>query len=121
TVTTASIYLTIYSNTGHDSHELIEDYYHVIYIERSKQIQKLIAFLYNADMLDKDVVIQMFSPLVASYRIMKGQFKNPYESLSCEDGTKFVFQEYQCHCSLCIGAYSQSYLNRFTNVSIKLS
>ncbi|KAB7507108.1 hypothetical protein Anas_05987, partial [Armadillidium nasatum] len=98
---------------------LIFDYLNdIVYVKCNKKfvhhVQKL------ATCLDKDVVIQMFSPLVASYRIMKGQFKNPYESLSCEDGTKFVFQEYSSHLFLCIGAYSQSYLNRFTNVSIKL-
>lgn len=43
--------------------------------------------------LDPNIVVQLFSPLVTSQRIMATQFNNPYTSVSCQDGTTIVFQE----------------------------
>lgn len=50
--------------------------------------------------LDPNIVVQLFSPLVTSQRIMATQFNNPYTSISCQDGTNVVFKEvhfyYKC-------------------------
>lgn len=43
--------------------------------------------------LDPNIVVQLFSPLVTSQRIMATQFNNPYTSISCQDGTNVVFKE----------------------------
>lgn len=40
-----------------------------------------------------DVIIQLFSPLIASQRIMFCQFDNSYTSLECEDNQNLVFEE----------------------------
>lgn len=39
------------------------------------------------------ILMQLFSPLLASYRIMNYQFHNTYQSIVCEDGTSVAFHE----------------------------
>lgn len=43
--------------------------------------------------LNPDVVIQIFSPIITSQRIMGCQFGNSYVSVQCRDGTNIVFDE----------------------------
>ena len=40
-----------------------------------------------------DVLLQLFSPLLASQRIMALEFRDPYSEIECEDGLKMVFHE----------------------------
>lgn len=49
--------------------------------------------LFQVSHLDPNIVVQIFSPLVTSQRIMATQFNNPYTSVTCQDGTTVVFQE----------------------------
>ncbi|CAB3366142.1 Hypothetical predicted protein [Cloeon dipterum] len=44
--------------------------------------------------LSSNVVMQLFSPIVTSQRIMSCQFGNSYSSVQCQDGTSMVFDEY---------------------------
>ncbi|EFN77101.1 Hermansky-Pudlak syndrome 1 protein-like protein [Harpegnathos saltator] len=41
-----------------------------------------------------NVVMQLFSPIVTSQRVMTTQFGNSYTSMKCQDGTNVVFDEY---------------------------
>lgn len=43
--------------------------------------------------IDTDVMVQLFSPIVASQRIMFCQFDNSYTSIQLEDDLNFVFEE----------------------------
>ena len=41
--------------------------------------------------LDPNVLMQLFSPALTSYRIMNQQFHNCYHGINCEDGTTVAF------------------------------
>lgn len=43
--------------------------------------------------LDSNVVVQLFSPIIASQRIMFCQFDNSYTSIQLEDDLNIVFEE----------------------------
>ncbi|GFT16539.1 hermansky-Pudlak syndrome 1 [Nephila pilipes] len=43
--------------------------------------------------MDKNVVMQLFSPLIASYKVMQAQFGNKYHYIESEDGILLVFDE----------------------------
>lgn len=45
------------------------------------------------DYLNANVIVQLFSPMIASQRIMFCQFDNSYTSLECEGNQNFVFEE----------------------------
>lgn len=39
------------------------------------------------------ILMQIFSPLLTSYRIMNQEFQNSYDCISCEDGSTVAFYE----------------------------
>lgn len=43
--------------------------------------------------IDTNIIVQLFSPIIASQRIMFCQFDNSYTSIQLEDDLKFVFEE----------------------------
>lgn len=43
--------------------------------------------------MDKNIVMQLFSPLIASYKVMQAQFGNQYKYIESEDGILLVFDE----------------------------
>lgn len=43
--------------------------------------------------LNNDVLVQIFTPIVASHRITNCQFGNSYLSMKCEDLPTICFQE----------------------------
>lgn len=43
--------------------------------------------------LSPNVIIQLFSPMVTSQRVMSCQFGNSYTFIQCQDGTNMVFDE----------------------------
>ncbi|XP_054714293.1 BLOC-3 complex member HPS1-like [Uloborus diversus] len=43
--------------------------------------------------VEKNVVMQLFSPLIASYKVMQAQFGNKYKYIESEDGVLLVFDE----------------------------
>lgn len=65
--------------------------------------------------LDPNIVVQLFSPLVTSQRIMATQFNNPYTSISCQDGTNVVFKEV---CLLVNGNFQPRFFNGFSSMQI---
>lgn len=42
---------------------------------------------------DKDIVMQIFSPLIASYKVLQSQFGNRLRTIECEDGVLLSFSE----------------------------
>ncbi|KAJ6617133.1 Hermansky-Pudlak syndrome 1 protein like [Pseudolycoriella hygida] len=66
--------------------------------------------------LDPNVLIQIFSPIIASQRIMTCQFDNSYSSLECEDNINFVFEEFLGFVLLKIGVKSIRNLQRSVGV-----
>lgn len=45
-------------------------------------------------MPSRNIIMQLFSPLVTSQHIMTSQFGNSYTSIKCQDGTNMVFNEF---------------------------
>ncbi|GIY65900.1 hermansky-Pudlak syndrome 1 protein homolog [Caerostris extrusa] len=43
--------------------------------------------------MNKNIVMQLFSPLIASYKVMQAQFGNKYKYIESEDGIVLVFDE----------------------------
>lgn len=43
--------------------------------------------------IDTNIMVQLFSPIVASQRIMFCQFDNSYTSIQLDDDLNFVFEE----------------------------
>ncbi|XP_064083224.1 BLOC-3 complex member HPS1-like [Macrobrachium nipponense] len=70
--------------------------------------------------LDPNIVVQLFSPLVTSQRIMATQFNNPYTSVSCQDGTTVVFQEYAGYLFVGVGHQEEAHLQRIISVTIRI-
>lgn len=70
--------------------------------------------------LDPNVLVQLFSPLVASQRIMFCQFDNSYTSLECEDDLNFVFEEFLGYLLLQIGNAPVQALQRAVGVGLTL-
>lgn len=70
--------------------------------------------------LDPNIVVQLFSPLVTSQRIMATQFNNPYTSVSCQDGTNVVFKEYAGYLFVGIAHQEETHLQRIVSVAIRM-
>ena len=47
----------------------------------------------NDNGVEAMVVMQMFSPLLTSYRVMNHEFQNYYDGITCEDGSTVAFYE----------------------------
>ncbi|XP_027207786.1 BLOC-3 complex member HPS1 isoform X2 [Penaeus vannamei] len=70
--------------------------------------------------LDPNIVVQIFSPLVTSQRIMATQFNNPYTSVTCQDGTTVVFQEYAGYLFVGVGHQEECHLQRLISMTIRM-
>ncbi|XP_023224237.1 Hermansky-Pudlak syndrome 1 protein homolog isoform X2 [Centruroides sculpturatus] len=53
--------------------------------------------------ISKDVMVQLFSPLIASQKVMQAQFFNMYRTVECNDGTVMVFTEFLNYLFIGIG------------------
>lgn len=64
----------------------------------------IFVFLFKCDILknekenseieiDPDLILQIFSPMITSQRIMNCHFSNCYSSMQCENGINIVFDE----------------------------
>lgn len=47
-----------------------------------------------SEVITNDVLVQLFSPLVTSHRVMKERMHNAYNSIYCKDQTLCIFTEY---------------------------
>ncbi|KAF6200431.1 hypothetical protein GE061_006734 [Apolygus lucorum] len=73
----------------------------------------------NGDM-DLNFVIQLFSPIVTSQRIMNSQFGNSYTSIQCQDGLNIVFDEYLGFLFVHLGFREISWLKRVLGVCMSI-
>ncbi|XP_047112550.1 uncharacterized protein LOC124789278 isoform X2 [Schistocerca piceifrons] len=72
----------------------------------------------DEDEISPNIIIQIFSPIVASQRIMGCQFGNSYTSIQCQDGTNMVFDEYMGYLFVHIGLKSVTWLKRMLGICI---
>ncbi|XP_068144815.1 LOW QUALITY PROTEIN: BLOC-3 complex member HPS1 [Drosophila tropicalis] len=71
--------------------------------------------------LDSNILLQIFSPIISSQRIMHYQFDNCYESLQCDKGFNLVFGDLLGYTFLKIGQLPIEQLMRQLGVAITLS
>ncbi|XP_049857861.1 Hermansky-Pudlak syndrome 1 protein homolog [Schistocerca gregaria] len=72
----------------------------------------------DEDEISPNIIIQIFSPIVASQRIMGCQFGNSYTSIQCQDGTNMVFDEYMGYLFVHIGLKNVTWLKRMLGICI---
>ncbi|CAH1963927.1 unnamed protein product [Acanthoscelides obtectus] len=70
--------------------------------------------------LDSNIIVQMFSPIITSHRIMNCQFGNSYTSIQCEDNLSMHFDEYMGYLFVLIGNENQLYMKRLLNVCVTM-
>jgi len=68
--------------------------------------------------IDPDLILQIFSPMITSQRIMNCHFSNRYSSMQCQNGTNIVFDEYLGHLFVYIGDNDISWQQKVLSVSI---
>ncbi|XP_026289736.1 BLOC-3 complex member HPS1 [Frankliniella occidentalis] len=68
--------------------------------------------------LSPNIIIQLFSPMVTSQRVMSCQFGNSYTFIQCQDGTNMVFDEYMGYLFIHIGSEEVNWLKRGLGVCI---
>ncbi|PBC30282.1 Hermansky-Pudlak syndrome [Apis cerana cerana] len=66
------------------------------HIQKLAKIQGLISEIKdeNNSILNPNIIMQLFSPIVTSQHVMASQFGNSYTSMRCHDGTNMVFDEF---------------------------
>ncbi|KAL4113192.1 hypothetical protein QTP88_016860 [Uroleucon formosanum] len=72
----------------------------------------------DCDKIDPDLILQIFSPMVTSQKIMNCHFSNRYTSMQCQNGTNIVFDEYLGHLFIYIGDKEVSWQQKVLSVSI---
>ncbi|KAI4458729.1 hermansky-pudlak syndrome protein 1 [Holotrichia oblita] len=70
--------------------------------------------------LSANVLVQIFSPIVTSQRIMSCQFGNSYTSIQCEDGLNISFQEYMGYLFLSVGNDDIPSMKRFLSICVMI-
>ncbi|KAI0229704.1 Hermansky-Pudlak syndrome 1 protein [Lamellibrachia satsuma] len=79
----------------------IDDEYNK-YLKKCARAQ---GFIKDTDLdssLDMNVIMQVFSPLLASQRFMTKQLENSYHSVKCETGFLFCFQQFSDECYIAV-------------------
>ncbi|XP_032678841.1 Hermansky-Pudlak syndrome 1 protein homolog isoform X2 [Odontomachus brunneus] len=67
-----------------------------------------------------NVIMQLFSPIVTSQRVMTSQFGNSYTSMKCQDGTNMVFDEYIGHTFVYIAMEDMELMRRTAGVCVSI-
>ncbi|XP_065203084.1 uncharacterized protein HPS1 [Planococcus citri] len=70
--------------------------------------------------LEADIVMQLFSPLITSQRVMLNHFSNPYSSIACYDGLNIIFDEFVGYLFVAIGYDSVYWLKRYLGVFLSI-
>nr|CAD7263622.1 unnamed protein product [Timema shepardi] len=74
----------------------------------------------DEDELSPNVLIQLFSPIVTSQRVMNCQFGNSYSSVQSLDGTNMIFDEYMGYLFVHIGMRDVNWLKRMLGLCISI-
>ncbi|ALC41824.1 HPS1 [Drosophila busckii] len=75
----------------------------------------------NGSDMDSNILLQIFSPIISSQRIMHGQFDNAYASVQCDNGFNIVFGELLGFTFLKIDQIKIEQLTRQLGVAITLT
>ncbi|XP_014089645.2 BLOC-3 complex member HPS1 [Bactrocera oleae] len=75
----------------------------------------------TAASIDGNIILQIFSPIINSQRIMHCQFDNTYSSFQCDNGLNFAFGDLLGYTFVKIGQRSVEILKRHLGVAIALA
>ncbi|KAK4882940.1 hypothetical protein RN001_006259 [Aquatica leii] len=70
--------------------------------------------------ISSNIIVQIFSPIVTSQRIMSCQFGNSYTSIQCENGLNMTFEEYMGYLFVSIGKEDVISMKRFLSVCVTI-
>ncbi|CAH0552941.1 unnamed protein product [Brassicogethes aeneus] len=73
----------------------------------------------SQEKIDENIIVQIFSPIITSHRIMSCQFGNSYTSIKCLDGLDIHFDQYMGY--LFIAIDNSSRIRRYLNVCITIA
>ncbi|XP_055912010.1 BLOC-3 complex member HPS1 [Eupeodes corollae] len=71
--------------------------------------------------IDSNIILQIFSPMVSSQRIMFCQFDNTYSSIQCEEDLNFTFGDFLGFSFIKIGQVPIEVMRRNCDVAISLA
>lgn len=91
------------------------------YIRKVGKEQRYILDDKDDDDVDPDVLLQMFSVLIASQRIMNTEFGNSYTSVQCGDGINMVFDEYLEYLFVYVGTGDISCMQQTLGVCVTVA
>ncbi|KAJ3653165.1 hypothetical protein Zmor_012429 [Zophobas morio] len=74
----------------------------------------------NADKssIDDNALVQIFSPIITSQRIMSCQFGNSYTSIQCDDGLNMCFDEYMGYLFVSVAREDIPSIKKFLSICI---
>uniref|UniRef100_A0A6P7GK90 Hermansky-Pudlak syndrome 1 protein homolog isoform X1 n=1 Tax=Diabrotica virgifera virgifera TaxID=50390 RepID=A0A6P7GK90_DIAVI len=70
--------------------------------------------------VDANIIVQTFSPIVTSHRIMSCQFGNSYTSIKCEDDLIVYFDDYMGYLFVTISKEKEDYMKWFTHTCVTI-
>lgn len=91
-----------------------------VHINEFAKSQKLLTQEEINSKLTTAIIVQIFSPIVTSQRIMSCQFGNSYTSIQCQDGINMTFEEYMGFLFVCIGLDDVNTMKRFLNTCVTM-
>ncbi|GJQ86235.1 hypothetical protein Trydic_g8935 [Trypoxylus dichotomus] len=75
---------------------------------------------HSSSKISANVLVQIFSPIVTSQRIMSCQFGNSYTAIQCEEGINIIFEEYMGYLFLSIGNDDIPSMKRFLSTCVTI-
>ncbi|XP_044258380.1 Hermansky-Pudlak syndrome 1 protein homolog isoform X2 [Tribolium madens] len=74
----------------------------------------------NERIIDDDALVQIFSPIITSQRIMSCQFGNSYTSIQCEDGINICFDEYMGYLFVSVAQDDVQSIKKYLSVCVTI-
>ncbi|XP_970712.2 BLOC-3 complex member HPS1 isoform X2 [Tribolium castaneum] len=70
--------------------------------------------------IDDNALVQIFSPIITSQRIMSCQFGNSYTSIQCEDGINICFDEYMGYLFVSVAQEDVQSIKKYLSVCVTI-
>ncbi|KAJ8985699.1 hypothetical protein NQ317_014348 [Molorchus minor] len=70
--------------------------------------------------VDIDIIVQIFSPIITSHRIMNCQFGNSYFSIQCEDDLTIYFDEYMGYLFVAISNDTEIHMKKYISICVTI-
>lgn len=91
-----------------------------LHINDLAKLQGLISEQNKNAKISSNIIVQIFSPIVTSQRIMSCQFGNSYTSIQCDNGLNMAFEEFMGYLFVSIGQEDVPAMKRFLSVCVTI-